>query len=374
MIKVSCRGFRPESRNGSRAAPGAVLEREWIGGFGGPAVRSFARSSGWACALQLFVPEGRASLAPLVRRYNRRPCPSFPISTSSSTPSMPPLAGRRVAVGPGADAPALRGTPAELTALAGQRVTRVARAGKFLDLDLDRDRVVVNPMLDRPVPARRSRGEGAVRASPSSSPSARARRTTARTRPPGRPAPHGCRTTPHPVLVRYRDPTQMGKVYLLPAGVERPIPGRGPGEMGPDALDPSLTIETWRERIRKHPGRAEEPAPQPGVRGGHRQRVLGRDPVRRAAAAVPQAIVARAGGGRRAVPRDADHPHRRGQACCGSACPPTFEKQVRDQLSTHNRAASPARGAGQGHGRDGRRLPDGLLPRAASAGLSAACR
>ena len=46
----------------------------------------------------------------------------------------------------------------------------------------------------------------------------------------------------------------MGKVYLLPAGIERPIPGRGPGEMGPDALDPALTLEAWRDRIRKHPG------------------------------------------------------------------------------------------------------------------------
>ena len=46
----------------------------------------------------------------------------------------------------------------------------------------------------------------------------------------------------------------MGKVYLLPAGVERPVPGRGAGEMGPDALDPALTLEAWRDRIRKHPG------------------------------------------------------------------------------------------------------------------------
>ena len=46
----------------------------------------------------------------------------------------------------------------------------------------------------------------------------------------------------------------MGKVYLLPAGVERAVPGLGPGEMGPDALDPALTVEVWRERIRRHPG------------------------------------------------------------------------------------------------------------------------
>ena len=42
---------------------------------------------------------------------------------------------------------AVRGTPAELAALEGQRVVRVARVGKFLDIVLDRDRVVVNPML-----------------------------------------------------------------------------------------------------------------------------------------------------------------------------------------------------------------------------------
>ena len=50
--------------------------------------------------------------------------------------------------------------------------------------------------------------------------------------------------------IRYRDPTQMGKVYLLPSGVERGVPGMGPEEQGPDADDPGLTLETWRARIR----------------------------------------------------------------------------------------------------------------------------
>ena len=35
--------------------------------------------------------------------------------------------------------------------------------------------------------------------------------------------------------MRYRDPTQMGKVYLLPDGVDRSVPGGGAGEMGPMA-------------------------------------------------------------------------------------------------------------------------------------------
>ena len=56
------------------------------------------------------------------------------------------------------------------------------------------------------------------------------------------------------VEVRYRDPTQMGKVYLLPAGVSRPVPGLDDGELGPDADDPKLTLDVWRQRIRKHPG------------------------------------------------------------------------------------------------------------------------
>ena len=56
------------------------------------------------------------------------------------------------------------------------------------------------------------------------------------------------------MTVRYRDPTQMGKVYLLPAGVERPVPGRGPARWVPTRSIPALTLEVWRDRIRRHPG------------------------------------------------------------------------------------------------------------------------
>ena len=54
--------------------------------------------------------------------------------------------------------------------------------------------------------------------------------------------------------MRYRDPTQMGKVYLQPAGVDRPVAGLGGDEQGPDADDPTLTLERWRDRIKRHPG------------------------------------------------------------------------------------------------------------------------
>ena len=58
-----------------------------------------------------------------------------------------------------------------------------------------------------------------------------------------------------PVIVRYRDPTQMGKVYLLPAGVDRPVAGPRPRRDGPGRRS------TRRSRSRsgatgsgKHPG------------------------------------------------------------------------------------------------------------------------
>ena len=46
----------------------------------------------------------------------------------------------------------------------------------------------------------------------------------------------------------------MGKIYLRPAGVERSVPGLGDPDQGPDADDPALTLEVWRDRIRRHPG------------------------------------------------------------------------------------------------------------------------
>ena len=57
------------------------------------------------------------------------------------------LAGRPIR---SAEAPgplAVRGTPAELAALVDQRVVEIRRRGKFLLIELDRDRVVCNPML-----------------------------------------------------------------------------------------------------------------------------------------------------------------------------------------------------------------------------------
>jgi formamidopyrimidine-DNA glycosylase len=163
------------------------------------------------------------------------------------------LAGRVVT---SAEAPGpltVRGTPAELNALVGQRLRRFSRRGKFLWLEFDRDRVVINAMLTgrlqlaiqpqvrRPQRTMFALGFGAREAAPAdAAPWTR-----------GANWMPGDRATPE---LRYRDPTQMGKVYLLPAGVQRSVPGAGPDEMGPDADDAALTLDVWRARIRRHPG------------------------------------------------------------------------------------------------------------------------
>lgn len=50
--------------------------------------------------------------------------------------------------------------------------------------------------------------------------------------------------------LRYQDATQMGKIYLTDDLLKIPTFG----EQGPDALDASLTLDIFRERLRRHPG------------------------------------------------------------------------------------------------------------------------
>ena len=249
------------------------------------------------------------------------------------------LTGRSVTSAQALAPLAVRGTPAELEALAGQGVARVARAGKFLDLELDRDLVVVNPMLTGrfQIAGRGEKAPSGVAVELAFGP---------RTGAPPRDAARwtrGAAWLPEeeaPVLVRYRDPTQMGKVYLVPAGVERPIPGRGPGEMGPDALDPSLTIEAWRERIRKHPGELKNllrnQAFVAGIGNAYSDEILFAArllPFRKRSTLAPEEV---------------DELYRAMRVTLTDAIkllrkrvPPTFEKQVRDHLSTHNKGGEP---------------------------------
>ena len=149
----------------------------------------------------------------------------------------------------------VRGTPAEAAALAGQRVEAVTRRGKFLTFQLERDRLVINAMLTGrlglDVPGAKPLRDTAavVRLGPREPPT----RKRGGAPMPGWTAgaawlPDDARS----LELRYRDATRMGKLYLLPSGAVRPLPGWD--EQGPDADDPGLDLATWRARIRRHSG------------------------------------------------------------------------------------------------------------------------
>jgi formamidopyrimidine-DNA glycosylase len=228
---------------------------------------------------------------------------------------------------------AVRGTPAELEALVGQTVTAIRRRGKFLMIDLDHDDIVVNPMLTGRFqlagPGVKVPGKTAVVLGFGPMASRGRFKPAAWTR--------GAAWMPaadtHPEI-RYRDPTQMGKVYLLPRGIDRTVPGLGEGEIGPDVDDPALTIEAWRERIRRHPGELKNLLRNQAFVAGignaysdeilHAARLL---PFRKRSTLADEEIDALYAAARSTV-ADAIEVLR-------DRVPPTFETQVRDFLAVH---------------------------------------
>jgi formamidopyrimidine-DNA glycosylase len=144
----------------------------------------------------------------------------------------------------------LRGTPTELAAFNGQELQQVSRRGKFLVFQFTRDRMIFNPMLT---------GRLGFAA-----PGTKSWPQTAAVLPFGSGAPTSHTSSDwltdanwlpprdSDVELRYRDATRMGKIYLMPAGVTRPVAGWE--EQGPDADNPSLTLDVWRARIARHSG------------------------------------------------------------------------------------------------------------------------
>jgi formamidopyrimidine-DNA glycosylase len=248
------------------------------------------------------------------------------------------LTGRPV-VRASAPAPlAVRGTPAELAACVGQRLVGVRRQGKFIVFDLHRDVIAVNAMLT-----------GRFQLSPPGTKSpprtAMILAFGARAAVPGDAAAWTREASWMPksaeeIEVRYRDPSQMGKVYLLPAGVTRHVPGLGPPDQGPDADAPELTLEVWRERIRKHPGELKpllrNQSFVAGIGNAYSDEILHGarlSPFRKRASLAPEEV---------------DELYRATRSALATAIetlrervPPTFETQVRDFLAVHRRGGQP---------------------------------
>jgi formamidopyrimidine-DNA glycosylase len=234
---------------------------------------------------------------------------------------------------------AVRGTPAELAGLIDQRVDSIRRRGKFLLIDLERDEIACNPMLTgrfqlaRPGDKRPTKTAVVLAFGPRSG------------GPPTDAAPwtSGEDWIPAPGAspeVRYRDPTQMGKIYLRPAGIERAVPGLGGNEQGPDADDPALTLDAWRERIRRHPGELKNLLRNQEFVAGignaysdeilHAARLL---PFRKRSSLASEEVDALYEATRATLAYAIEVLKER--------VPPTFEKQVRDFLAVHDKGGQP---------------------------------
>ena len=160
------------------------------------------------------------------------------------------LAGRPLTGSKIAQTLVLRGKPAELAAFEGQTLLDITRRGKFLLFRFERDRMIFNPMLTGRL--------GVVTAGEKAWPQWAAMfefgPAVGKARRHKWPAA-GADWLPRRDLgveLRYRDATRMGKIYLLPSGVARPVAGWE--EQGPDVDDPALTLDVWRTRISRYSG------------------------------------------------------------------------------------------------------------------------
>ena len=184
-------------------------------------------------------------------------------------------------------------------------------------------------------------------------------------RPAGRRAPPGCPPTTPTVEVRYRDPTQMGKVYLAAGRRRAADPGLRRPELGPgrrrSGADARRSGET---RIRRHPGELKNLLKNQAFVAGignaysdeilHAARLL---PFRKRSTPGP-------GGGRRPLRGDAARRWPMRSTSCASASRRRSRRRSATSWPSTTRAASPARAAGPGSPRSS---PAGSSPRSAAA-------
>jgi formamidopyrimidine-DNA glycosylase len=126
----------------------------------------------------------------------------------------------------------VRATPEDLADLVGTTIGHAMRRGKFLLLPFERDGQVTRLLAANPMLAGRFWLVG---------PRERVRaRTGLRLR------------LADDEELRYVDREMLGKLYLATPETLDDIPGWA--DMGPDADDEDLTLEAFRQRIRRHPG------------------------------------------------------------------------------------------------------------------------
>jgi formamidopyrimidine-DNA glycosylase len=227
----------------------------------------------------------------------------------------------------------VRGTPTELDALRGQHLTSVRRRGKFLSFAFERDRIVVNAMLTGRLgfarPGAKAWPQTAAVFGFGPRDAAAAADAAAWTR--------GAAWLPAddaPIELRYRDATRMGKIYVLPAGVERPVPGWD--EQGPDASDPAFDLEAWRRRIAKHQGELKNllknQAFVTGIGNGYSDEILwaaGLAPFRKRSTLAADEVDRLYQATREVLPWAIGELRQR--------VPPKFEVEVRDYLKVHRK-------------------------------------
>ena len=308
------------------------MDRRWLGRRSAP---SYATSPG-ACSSTVRA-HGPCESSTLVTSVQSRAVPELPDLDVVADAFHAALVGRPLTAARPLMPLAVRGTPAELDALVGQRIAaRRAGVGKFLDLDLDRDRVVVNPMLTGRFQLA-GRGEKA--------PTGAALELGLGPRAAGAPGDAAAWTAGRVVAARRRRaghgplPRPHADGQGLPAARRRRAAGAGPrgGRDGARRDGPGAHAGRLAGPDPEAPGRAQEPAPQPGVRGGDRERVL-------ATRSCGRRGSSRSASGRRSRAEEVDELYRATRSVLAASIellrervPPTFEKQVRDHLAVHNR-------------------------------------
>lgn len=264
------------------------------------------------------------------------PLPELPDLAVLADAFQTALAGRPVTSATVPEGLVVRGTPAELDAIVGQQLRAVGRRGKFLILELDRDRIVVNPMLT----GRLGMAQPGAKAFASTAfvlglgpREERVGDAPAWTRDAAWLPAHR-----DAVELRYRDPTRMGKVYVLPAGTARPVAGWS--EQGPDADDPALDLATWRGGIARHRGELKnllrDQTFVAGIGNGYSDEILWAArlaPFRKRTTLAAEEVDGLFAATRETLAWAIEELRQR--------VPPTFEVEVRDFLRVHRRGGDP---------------------------------